>query len=79
MGSEITSDQAAEIAGVARDTWYGYVARDQAPKPVRRVGRTPLWDEAEVKEWQQNRPGKPSRTTDRALRRAAERAAAKES
>ncbi|MDP3889838.1 AlpA family transcriptional regulator [Nocardioides sp.] len=79
MGSEITSDQAAAIVGVNRDTWFGYVAREQAPKPVRRIGRTPLWDEDEVKTWHQNRPGKGARTTDRALRRAAERAFTEES
>lgn len=32
-------------------TWSAYVARDQAPKPVRYVGRTPLWDRREIAEW----------------------------
>jgi predicted DNA-binding transcriptional regulator AlpA len=73
MGREITSEEAAAIAGVARKTWSGYVARGQAPKPVRHVGRTPVWDEAEVTAWMENRPGVGARGTDRALRRAAER------
>ena len=78
MGRELTSDQAAELAGVARKTFAGYVARGQAPKPVRHVGRTPLWDEAELQQWMQHRPGRGGRGTDRALRRADERAAAAE-
>jgi predicted DNA-binding transcriptional regulator AlpA len=72
---EITSQEAAELAGVKRDTFSGYVTRGQAPKPIRHVGRTPLWDEDEIKAWMENRPGLGARTTDRALRRAAERAA----
>ena len=74
MGRELTSDQAAELAGVARKTFTGYVARGQAPKPVRHVGRTPLWDEAELQQWMRNRPGQGGRDTDRARLRAAERA-----
>jgi len=29
-------------------TWSGYVARNQAPQPARKVGRTPLWDPTAV-------------------------------
>jgi predicted DNA-binding transcriptional regulator AlpA len=76
MGREITSDEAAELAGVTRKTFSGYVARGQAPKPVRHVGRTPVWDEDELGVWMKNRPGQGHRGTARALRRAAERAAA---
>ncbi|GAA0719611.1 hypothetical protein Drose_05915 [Dactylosporangium roseum] len=32
-------------------TWSSYVARNQAPQPVRKVGRTPLWDLDEVERW----------------------------
>jgi hypothetical protein len=73
MGRQITRDQAAVIAGVAPDTFSGYVSRGQAPSPVRHVGRTPLWDEAKVKAWAGNRPGRGARGTARARRRAAER------
>jgi len=43
---------------VAADTWSGYVSRGQAPAPARRVGRTPLWDPAEVRAWQAARRGR---------------------
>jgi len=29
-------------------TWSGYVARGQAPKPARHIGRTPVWDSADI-------------------------------
>jgi predicted DNA-binding transcriptional regulator AlpA len=74
MGREITSDEAAEIAGVARKTFSGYVARGQAPKPVRHIGRTPVWDEDDMRAWMNNRPGHGARDTARALERAAQRA-----
>lgn len=74
MGREVTSDEAAELAGVARKTFSGYVARGQAPKPVRHIGRTPVWDEDELRSWMDNRPGHGARDTARALQRAAERA-----
>lgn len=75
MEGELTSEEAAKIAGVARQTFAGYVARGQAPKPTRHVGRTPVWSEAEILEWMKTRPGRGFRGTDRALRRAADRAA----
>lgn len=65
--------QAAELAGVSAGTWSGYVSRGQAPKPIERVGSTPLWDQREVAEWVANRPGQGSRSTKRAKGRAAER------
>lgn len=65
--------QAADLAGVSKGTWSGYVSRGQAPKPVERVGSTPLWDEREVVEWVASRPGQGSRSTKRAKERAAER------
>lgn len=72
---EIQRAEAAEIAGVEANTWSGYVARGQAPAAVRHVGRTPLWDEDQVREWAKNRPGPGSRETPRARARAAARAA----
>ncbi|MEU9333163.1 hypothetical protein AB0D49_08355 [Streptomyces sp. NPDC048290] len=38
-----TAQQCADNWGIALRTWHGYVARDQAPKPWRHEGRTPLW------------------------------------
>ncbi len=32
-------------------TWRAYASRDQAPKPVRRVGREGLWSPADVDAW----------------------------
>jgi hypothetical protein len=29
-------------------TWRAYVTREQAPQPIRHVGRTPLWDSADI-------------------------------
>lgn len=57
---EWTVDRCAECWGVAASTWRGYVARGQAPAPKRRVGRTPVWDAAEVRAW--TRPGRGART-----------------
>lgn len=73
--AELLLMEAAAMAGVKPRTWSSYVARGQAPAPVRRVGRTGLWDEAEVQEWIRSRPGQGSRATPRARRRAAERTA----
>lgn len=33
---------------ISPSTWRSYVARGQAPAPARRVGRTPLWDPADI-------------------------------
>lgn len=33
---------------IAVSTWSSYVARGQAPKPAQHVGRTPLWDQADI-------------------------------
>lgn len=41
-------------------TWRSYVSRGQAPQPVRRVGRTPLWDPTDILAWE--RPGQGART-----------------
>lgn len=73
--AELERSEAAALAGITPDTWSSYVARGQAPAASRHVGRTPLWDEAEVRHWVENRPGPGSRATARARARAAERAA----
>lgn len=36
---------------IAPSTWSSYVARGQAPKPARTVGRTPLWERADIDAW----------------------------
>ncbi|CAI7974353.1 hypothetical protein FRAHR75_1310013 [Frankia sp. Hr75.2] len=45
-------------APVGADTWSGYVSRGQAPAPTRRIGRTPVWDPAQVRTWQAARRGR---------------------
>lgn len=45
---EWTAQQCADAYGIKPKTWHSYVARDQAPSPVRHIGRTPLWNTAEV-------------------------------
>lgn len=75
MGQRITRAQAAEIAGVAPDTFSGYVSRGHAPGPVEHVGSTGLWDEDEVVQWQASRPGPGGWSASRARHRAASSAA----
>lgn len=36
---------------IAPSTWGAYAARGQAPKPSRHVGRTPLWESADIDAW----------------------------
>lgn len=36
---------------ITASTWRAYVARGQAPAPVRHVGRTPLWDAEQIRAW----------------------------
>lgn len=76
---ELLLAEAAEIAGVRPNTWSSYVARGQAPAPTRRVGRTPLWSEDDVRQWVASRPGQGSRSTLRARSRAEQRQSKDES
>ncbi|WP_141576105.1 hypothetical protein [Actinomadura sp. WMMA1423] len=48
---------------VAPGTWRSYVARGQAPRPVRHVGTTPLWERQAVVDWAQA-PRRPGTRTD---------------
>lgn len=43
-------------------SWRSLVSRARAPRPVRHVGRTPLWDPDEVLAWLKDRPGQGART-----------------
>lgn len=61
MSEWILRSQAAQIAGISPDTFSAYVTRGQAPGPVAHVGATPLWDEAQIRAWNQERPGRPGR------------------
>lgn len=60
--SDLTTAEAAALAGVKPRTWSAYVARGQAPLPAARVGATPVWDRGEVDKWLANRPGQGKRS-----------------
>lgn len=45
------------VGGIKASTWRAYVARGQAPMPVERIGRTPMWDREEVWSWHLARNG----------------------
>ena len=47
----LTVPECATRAGIAPSTWRAYVSRHQAPQPVTRVGREPLWDVEMVEAW----------------------------
>jgi predicted DNA-binding transcriptional regulator AlpA len=53
-----------EVSGTAikPDTFRSYSTRGQAPTPKEKVGRTLLWDKAEIEQWARNRPGRGART-----------------
>lgn len=55
--SDLTTAQAAALAGIKPRTWSSYVARGQAPPPIARIGSTPVWDREQVEHWLRNRPG----------------------
>ncbi|MEE2062213.1 hypothetical protein [Rhodococcus artemisiae] len=50
-------------------TFHAYVNRGHAPKPVEKIGSTPLWKRSEIVEWARNRPGRGARTDLRKPRR----------
>lgn len=43
---------------IAESTWRSYVAREQAPKPVKYQGREPMYSPDEIGEWIDQRPGR---------------------
>jgi hypothetical protein len=57
---EWTVAECAAHWNIEPSTWRSCVARNQAPKPKRHVGRTPVWDPEEVRGWP--RPGQGART-----------------
>lgn len=69
-GEQLTSSQAARLAGIAPKTWTAYAARSKGREPSRRlvpapdgqIGRTPWWWESTVLWWLARRPGSGRRT-----------------
>ncbi|WP_433657833.1 helix-turn-helix transcriptional regulator [Nocardia sp. CA-128927] len=66
--SEITAQQCVDMLfeatgqRIGAGTFRSYAHRGYAPTPVRHIGRTPVWDDAEITEWISARPGQGSRT-----------------
>lgn len=54
----VAADCAAYL-NIAPNTWHRYVKRpgvkNPTPQPVKYVGRTPVWNPAEVTEWARRR------------------------
>lgn len=57
--NEWTAEECAAFLNVKLRTWHAYVNRpgknNPAPQPVRKIGRTPVWDSAAVREYADNR------------------------
>ena len=47
---------------ITSSTWRSYVARGQAPKPVRRISNAPLYSRDDIEQWITDRPGSGART-----------------
>jgi predicted DNA-binding transcriptional regulator AlpA len=48
----LTAHEAALLLGISYDAFHKRTQRDKrAPKPVRIVGRTFLWDADDIKHW----------------------------
>ncbi|KIA59382.1 helix-turn-helix transcriptional regulator [Nocardia vulneris] len=66
--AEITAQQCVDILfettgrRIGPGTFRSYAHRGYAPAPVRHIGRTPVWDEAEIVAWIAERPGQGTRT-----------------
>ena len=50
-----TADVASYL-GVSESTIRSYVAREQMPKPDRRIGSVGVWRPATIRKWDQQRP-----------------------
>lgn len=54
-----TADDCAAHINVARNTWHRYYkrpgVRNPTPQPTRYIGRTPIWNPAEVIAWADRR------------------------
>ncbi len=46
----LTAAEAAEVAGVAKRSWWRYVSSGKAPAPVR-LGGAVRWRRSELAEW----------------------------
>lgn len=53
-----TTQDAAAFLGVSASTLRAYLARQQMPRPDRRMGRMALWRPITIREWQNGRLSK---------------------
>jgi len=51
----LTTEQAAELAGMRVDTFRRYRARGTVPEPDGYLGRTPWWRKETIARWAANR------------------------
>lgn len=51
----VGTDGVAALLGVAEATVRAYLARDQMPEPIVRLGRTPVWSRDQILAWQATR------------------------
>lgn len=65
---QLSSKEAAALAGVAPSTWRDYIGRGLAPRPDGKIGNSNWWYRETVERWKTSRPGRGARTD---LRRAA--------
>ncbi len=57
-----TATQCAEFSGTARGTFTSYAGRGRAPQPVTKFNGLTLWNSDDIKEWQEKRLAKSSRS-----------------
>lgn len=58
---QLTTKEAAALAGVAVSTWEAYVSRGYAPEPDGWFGRQRYWHPDTVEAWKANRRGQGKR------------------
>lgn len=52
----LCAEEVATLLGVGVKTVHAYHCRGQMPAATHHKGRTPLWDRAEIEEWNGKRP-----------------------
>ena len=55
-GQQLTTEQAAKLAGVTPGSWREYMRRGTVPVPDGYLGRTPWWWSGTIEAWLPTRP-----------------------
>jgi excisionase family DNA binding protein len=58
----LPSDEAAALLGISRQSLYNLTSHDDFPKP-KKIGRTSLWPEEDLKQWRARHPKRQSTNT----------------